>query len=211
MLNLRRVVAAITSVCATCAVGAVASAPRASASLFPRCDEQQTSTPFAGWGDNSSYFAVPGGTFEAATPDWSLAGATIVADNESYHVDSPTDTQSLSLAGDPTGGARVVSPRTCVDLGDDTVRMFVKSSGEADSSLHIQAIVDDPPTGLVFSFGHDIDGGADTTEWSPTPRMLIPNLLGGLLDTANLTLVFTTTGPATWNIDDVYVDPFKSR
>jgi hypothetical protein len=32
-----------------------------------------------------------------------------------------------------------------------------------------------------------------------------------LLDTANLTLVFTTTGPATWNIDDVYVDPFKSR
>ena len=42
--------------------------------------------------------------------------------------------------------------------------------------------------------------------------MLIPNLLGGVLGTQKLTLVFTTRGaPATWNIDDVYVDPFKSR
>jgi len=41
---------------------------------------------------------------------------------------------------------------------------------------------------------------------------LIPNLLGGVLGTQNLTLAFTTTGTkATWGIDDVYVDPFKSR
>jgi hypothetical protein len=35
--------------------------------------------------------------------------------------------------------------------------------------------------------------------------------LGGLLGTQNVTLVFTTKGPATWGIDDVYIDPFRSR
>jgi hypothetical protein len=40
----------------------------------------------------------------------------------------------------------------------------------------------------------------------------VPNLLGGLLGTEKLTLVFSTKGaPATWGIDDVFVDPFKSR
>jgi hypothetical protein len=39
---------------------------------------------------------------------------------------------------------------------------------------------------------------------------IAPSLLGGTL-AQNLTLVFTTQGtPATWNIDDVFVDPFKS-
>jgi hypothetical protein len=41
-------------------------------------------------------------------------------------------------------------------------------------------------------------------------RLGIPNLLGGS-STQELTLTFTTRGaPATWYLDDVFVDPFKS-
>ena len=72
--------------------------------------------------------------------------------------------------------------------------------------------LENPLTGLVLSTGFDIKGTAGDTSWAPTARLLIPNLLGGVLGTQNLTLVYTTTGkPATWNVDDVFVDPFKSR
>ena len=41
-------------------------------------------------------------------------------------------------------------------------------------------------------------------------RLIILNLLGGS-GTQELTLKFSTRGTAaTWSIDDVYVDPFKS-
>ena len=97
-------------------------------------------------------------------------------------------------------------------MGENTIRLFVKNSGVADSVLHVQASVQNPLTGLVLSTGFDIKGVKGTTTWAPTSQLLIPNLLGGILGTQNLTLVFTTKGtPATWNIDDVYVDPFKSR
>jgi hypothetical protein len=178
-----------------------------SVSLFPTCDGQETAAPFAPWGDNNPYFPMPGGTFESGSTGWTLSGAAIVAGNESYFVHDPADTQSLSLAGD----AQAVSPETCVDLGDYSVRMFVRSSRRPGSTLHILATVDDPLTGLSLSIGYDIDSGAGTSTWGPTDQLLIPNLLGGLLDTANLTLTFTTSGPATWYIDDVYVDPFKSH
>ena len=77
--------------------------------------------------------------------------------------------------------------------------------------LHVQALVQNPLTGLVLSTATDIQG-TSSTAWAPSSPILIPNLLGGLLGTQNLTLVFTNIGkPATWNIDDVFVDPFKSR
>jgi hypothetical protein len=206
--RLIRAVATVTSVCAVGLGAAAVTASPASAWLFDRCPERETSTPFAAWGDDNSYFVAPGGTFESEATDWTLSGASIVADNESHYVNSPSDTRSLSLTGD----ARATSPSTCVDLGQHTIRLFVKSSGDSDSVLHIEASVADPLTGLVLTTRSDIHGGTETSDWSPTDVIVIPNLLGGLLDTAQLSLVFSTSGPpATWNVDDVYVDPFKSH
>jgi hypothetical protein len=234
--RLTRAIATVTAVCATGLGAAVVTASAASAadsgtgsdavpasasapsspdsqtaeaffSLFPTCPDRQVSTPFAPWGDDNFYAAVAGGSFEDGGSDWTLSGATIVPDNETFHVDGADDTQSLSLTGD----AQATSPDTCVDLGNHSIRMFVKSSGDPDSTLHIQASVEDPLTGLVLSTGFDVRGGAGTSEWSPTDQILIPNLLGGLLETDRLSLVFTTTGSATWNVDDVYLDPFKSH
>jgi hypothetical protein len=66
----------------------------------------------------------------------------------------------------------------------------------------------------------NVNSNTMPTGWGPTPTEVIPNLLSevdilpnllsGIL-AQNLTLVFTTQGtPATWNIDDVFIDPFKS-
>jgi len=179
------------------------------ATVLPSCAARPTSTPFAPWGDKSSYFLMPGGGFEAGAPDWALlGGAHTVAGNETSYVNAKTDSHSLAI---PTGG-QAVSPTVCVAMGENTIRLFVKNSGVASSVLHVDAYVQNPLTGLVLSTGFDIKGSSGSTAWSPGSPMLIPNLLGGVLGTQKLTLVFTTRGaPATWNIDDVYVDPFKSR
>jgi hypothetical protein len=205
--RLTRAIATLTSVCAFgLGAGAVTASP-ASAALLDRCPDRQISTPFAPWGDDNSYYAVADGTFEAGGTDWTLSDATVVDDNESFYVNDASDTQSLSLSD----GARAESPSTCVDLGEDTIRFFVKTSGDADSTLHVKASVEDPLTGIVVSTGYDIHGDG-TGQWSPTDPIVIPNVLGGLLYTGRLSLVFTTRGtPATWNVDDVYVDPFKSH
>ncbi len=215
--RLTRVVAAATSICVVGlgAAGATAGAASASDSAldpallspFPTCPDRPASAPFAPWGDDNSYSPIEGGSFEDGGTGWTLAGATIAPENEVFHVNGPDDAQSLSLAGD----ARATAPDTCVDLGEHSIRMFVKSSGDPDSTLHIEATVEDPFTGLVVSFGYDVRGGPDTRGWSPTDQLLIPNLLGGLLDTGRLSLEFTTSGSATWNVDDVYLDPFKSH
>lgn len=179
------------------------------AGLLPSCAARPTSTPFAPWGDKSTYFALPGGSFETSAAGWTLAGgAKVVAGNEPWSVNGNRDAHSLAIPSH----AQATSPTVCVSMGDNTIRFFVKNSGVASSVLHVDAYVQNPLTGLVLSTGFDINGNAAAAGWSPSPAMLIPNLLGGLLGTQNLTLVFTTRGaPATWNIDDVFVDPFKSR
>jgi len=178
--------------------------------LLPSCAARPTSTPFASWGDKRAYFAMPGGGFETAAAGWTLAGgAKVGGGNEPWFANGSTsDTHSLVIPS----YAQATSPTVCVSMGDNTIRFFVKNPGVASSVLHVAAYVQNPLTGLVLSTGFDVKGNAAAAGWSPSPAMLIPNLLGGVLGTQNLRLVFTTSGaPATWNIDDVFVDPFKSR
>jgi hypothetical protein len=205
-----RLLVLIASLSVVCCGAIGVSATTASAiSLLPACASTPTSTPFTPWGDGNSYFLMPGGGFESGAPGWTLGGGTAVADgNESFFVNDAGDAHSLALPG----GVRVVSPTACVARGENTIRLFVKNPGVASSTLHVQAYVQNPLTGLVLSTGYDIRGTAGPTTWAPTSPLFIPNLLGGVLGTQNLTLVFTTNGtPANWGIDDVYVDPFKSR
>jgi hypothetical protein len=207
--RMTRVVALLVSLAAVACTSLGLTSASASASLLPSCAARQTSTPFAPWGDSHSYFPMPGGGFESGAAGWRLTGGAVVVNgNESSFINRKTDTHSLAIPS----GAIVTSPTVCVAMGEDSIRLFVKNTGVASSVLHVQAYVQNPLTGLVLSTGFDLNGGTGPTTWSPTARLFVPNLLGGVLGTQNLTLVFTPRGaPATWNIDDVYVDPFRSR
>jgi hypothetical protein len=190
------------------AVLPVTAGSASAATLLPTCAARQASTPFAPWGDSKSYFLMPGGTFESGAPGWRLAGgAAIAAGNESFYAAAATDSHSLAIPS----GAQATSPTVCVAMGDNTIRLFVKNSGVVSSVLHVQAYVQNPLTGLVLSTGFDVNG-TTSKSWLPSAGLFVPNLLGGVLGTQNLTLVYSTRGAsATWNIDDVFVDPFKSR
>jgi hypothetical protein len=172
------------------------------------CSTRSESTVFSRWGDSFSYFRMPNGGFESGTTDWWLSGgASVVSGNEPWKVGGSADAKSLKVPAGATAESRTI----CVGEREDSIRLFVKNAHVAGSILHVDAIVRNPSTGQMGYAAFDVNGDAAPTGWAPTMRLGIPNLLGGS-GTQELTLKFTTRGtPATWYVDDVYVDPWKIR
>jgi hypothetical protein len=188
--------------------GAQATLASSTATAAPlSCTSRSQAAVFAPWGDSASYFLVSNGGFENGSTDWSLTGGAKVVDgNETFDVGSASDGHSLSL---PPGAAAQSRP-FCVSRGEDTVRLFVNNSHTAGAILHVDAIAVNPDNATVGRTAFDVNGDVPSSPWTPTIQLKIPNLLGGN-GTELLTLRFTLRGTqTTWNIDDVYVDPFKS-
>ena len=188
----------------------LASAPSAQASPLvasaESCDAQELSQPFMPWADPASYTLAPDGGFEAKGNGWSLAGgAAVVAGNEPYYVGDDGDKRSLRL----TAGSTATSGAMCVGIEHPTIRLFARNTGSPLSSLRVKVHYVDAmgetqsaPIGAVASNG----------QWQPTPPMaigvnLLPLLPGEMTPVA---FEFTPVGSGgEWQIDDVYVDPYR--
>ena len=174
------------------------------------CDDGAITQPFKRFGDAANYKLLAGGSFEAGTAAWQLSGgAKIVSGNESYKVGGATHSRSLSL---PSGGA-AVSPFTCVGLGEPTLRLFAKRNSALlglVSTLNVQIQVQ---TSLGLSLWLPVlPGDLGGSSWHPTAQMpLIANILP--LSASDKTPVRFRFSPllGSWQIDDVYVDPFRTR
>jgi hypothetical protein len=184
-------------------------APAANAnvlSLLPgSCGPELMSQPFKAWGDSSYYAPVLGGSFEAGSPAWLLAGgAQVSLGNESFDV-AGTGSRSLTL---PTGSSATSLP-SCTSIYHPTVRLFVRNTGSKSSRLLVQALYPGLLGGVQTATVGQLTGSAS---WAPSPAM--PLLLSNLLATTSLapTVIafrFTSTGAGgAWSIDDVYLDPF---
>ena len=171
----------------------------------PSCTEQTGARTFLPWLDLASYVPAPDGGFEAGAKGWDLDGAATVAGNESFHVGGAADDTSLRI---PAGGD-ATSPTFCVGLEHPTVRFFAKrTGGTLLSTLRVDVQFEDAlgvqhslPTGLVLGGGN----------WAPSlPTLLVANLLPLLPGQHTpVRLRFVPQGAGAWQIDDVYVDPFK--
>ena len=205
----RTVAAAIIATIAAAAFASSADAALLTESATS-CDDGPITQPFQRFGDAANYKLLAGGSFEAGTAAWQLSGgAKVVSGNESYKVGGATHSLSLSL---PSGSA-AVSPFTCVGLGEPTLRLFAKRNSALlglVSTLNVQIQV---KTSLGLSvwlpvLPGDLGGGS----WHPTAQMpLIANILP--LSASDKTPVRFRFSPlfGSWQIDDVYVDPFRSR
>jgi len=208
-LDLRRTAAAFF----TTTIAAVAFASPANAALLTEsaasCDDGPITQPFQRFGDAASYKLLPGGSFEAGTDAWQLSGgAKLVSGNESYNVGG-AGSRSLSL---PQGSA-AVSPFTCVGLAEPSLRLFAKRNSALlglVSTLNVQIQV---KTSLGLSLWLPVlPGDLGGSSWHPTaPMPLIANILP--LSASDKTPVRFRFSPllGSWQIDDVYVDPFRSR
>ena len=172
-----------------------------------QCTARAQATVFAPWGDNASYFLVPNGDFENGSVDWALSGgAKVVSGNETYHVDGASDSHSLQLPPNASAESRTV----CVAVGEERIRLFVNNPHVSGAILHVDAIARNPTNGYIGTASFDVNGDVSSPVWTPTMQLNIPRMFSGN-GTEELTLRFTLRGTsATWGIDDVYIDPFKS-
>jgi hypothetical protein len=170
------------------------------------CDSGPSSQVFLPWLDLAEYFLAPDGGLEAGGAGWALDGASVVAGNESYAVSGP-GASALAL---PIGSS-ATTPEICVGVEHPTIRAFIRRTGGGNSTrLRVYVNFVDP-YGEPRSLPIGVLSG--TNAWQPSPIMLIganylPLLTGG--DSTQVTFSFAPQG-GSWQVDDVYVDPYGGR
>ena len=187
-------------------LGAAVLAP---ATASAACPDRPIAREFARWLDPINYTLVPGGDFESGAAGWKLTGgARIVAGNEPFYLRAASDRRSLHLPA----GSSATSPFVCVELLDPVARFVSRNRGSLLGVLTVEALIRTPLGTIALPGGVD----AVLSGWHPSlPVLVAGNLVSGLNlhdGTAEVAFRFRTTGLfAAWQVDDVFVDPFRSR
>lgn len=170
--------------------------------VLPSCGA--TSQPFSQFGDQSDYCALANNGFESGSAAWTLsAGASIVSGNEPWYVAGP-GSHALDLAP----GATATSPAVPISLLDPYFRMFARSAG-ANGSLRVQIVFHGLTGNLTGLLNVGEFAPGDYPDWSPS--QLVPSLLALPLGTTSAQMVVTSEASSGhWQIDDVYVDPWRN-
>jgi hypothetical protein len=167
------------------------------------CGGQATVQPFAPWLDPANYVLMTGGSLETTT-GWALSGgAQLVSGNEPFNVNAASDSHSLALPS----GSSATTPAFCVNLLRPDLRFFAVNSGSPLATLEVDSITSVLGLKVTTPVGVLLAGSA----WQPTlPLPFLDGLLS--LTQGTVQFRFTPLGAGSgWRIDDVYVDPFKSR
>ena len=161
---------------------------------------------FRPWLDPMNYVPAPGAHAESAA-GWTLKGsARVVAGNEPWQVGGKGHASSLLIPS----GSSATTGAMCVGIGHPTMRFFAKKNSGLLSTLLVEVVFEglggalkSLPIGVVVS----------GSQWQPTlPYPVLASLLPLL--PGQMTPVqfrFTPLLGGSWQIDDVYVDPWRAR
>jgi hypothetical protein len=194
--------------CLALLLGLLALPARAHAGVLvrasPPCDGQPLERPFLPWLDPAHYTLAPDGAFSGGAKGWQRSGARVVAQNEPYRVHGDHATAALDLPE----GSSATSPAICVGLEHPTLRFFARNTGSLLGTLQVEVRFEDA-LGKVHSLPIGVVAG--TGGWHPTlPFPVLANLLP-LLPGQHTPVAFRFTPVglnSSWQIDDVYVDPY---
>jgi len=181
--------------------------PAASASLvgggiLPSCGAK--TYPFTPWGDYDAYCAFPNLGFESGTTGWKLSGASVGSGNEPWYVNG-SGNSSLTIG--PGGSAS--TPKVCAALNAPHWRLFAHSNG-ANGSLTAQVIFYGLLGNITGILNFTSFNASGYTSWEPSS--FVPSTLALPLLTYSAQLRLTSTATSgTWQVDDVYVDPWGMR
>ena len=185
---------------AAAAAVAVVAAPAGNAALA--CSG--TVQPFIQFGDQNSYFAFPNNGFESGTTGWKLSGASAGSGNEPWYVNG-SGNSSLTIG--PGGSAS--TPKVCAALNAPHWRLFAHSNG-ANGSLTAQVIFYGLLGNITGILNFTSFNASGYTSWEPSS--FVPSTLALPLLTYSAQLRLTSTATSgTWQVDDVYVDPWGMR
>jgi len=160
---------------------------------------------FSPWGDQRNYVLAPDGGFEAGGSGWQLNGATVVEGNESYYLNDAGDSKSLFLPA----GSSAVSPPVCMAIDTPSFRLVARNSGDPSSQLRVEAVY--MLLGLIRTKTAGTLRAGST--WAPTQSvstvLTLSTIVGTLIPSA-IEIRFTPLDSrGRWQIDDVYIDPFR--
>lgn len=199
-----RVVKALVAAGAVVAVGALGATPAAAASV---CSNPAGTAVFAPWGDNANYFLAPGGSFEGRVSWLRLGGATPMWGNEPWKVAGSRHATSLRLPA----GAFARSPDFCGDMQHPQFRFFAKSlsgTGRLDVLVGLTSV-----EGMWLQT-HVGSIHASGTGWivSPAMDLVVSETLPESYDHSRVdaSVAFKAVD-GDWAVDDVYVDPYRTR
>jgi hypothetical protein len=160
---------------------------------------------FSAWGDPHTYVLAPDGGFESGAAGWSLKnGASSVSGNESYYLNSATDSKALSLPA----GSSAASPPICMSLDTPIFRMMARNTGDPSSRLRVDAVYS--LLGLLRT--NVVSTVSGTASWGPTQQMStvlgLSTIVGTLIPSAIQIRITPLDTKGQWQVDDLYIDPF---
>jgi hypothetical protein len=181
---------------------AVVVGPTTAAQAADECTTRTTTKAFSAFGDTNEYFPIGGGTFETGSlSNFTVTGGvSVAAENEKWKVLGSSHSRSAAL---PAGAT--LTATFCVQVGEDSMRLFVKPPSTTGSGLSIKATV----STSYGSAAAALSMSGASPEWSPTGRIPLKNV-SGPDGKQYVTLVITNTGSGTWLVDDILVDPWRT-
>ncbi len=172
------------------------------------CATTPTKKAFSSFGDQRDYSLLPGGGFESGTTSgWALGSSSIVSGNESFLIGQKTDARSLAVPAKSV----VVSPKFCVGIEHPTFRIFAKKRSGTWQTVLVKLRWTDAK-GKVNDTTVGALNGSDYAAWKPTPSFKLAETLplwqSGQTLTAQIVLDPEDYG-GDWQIDDIYIDPYR--
>jgi hypothetical protein len=170
------------------------------------CSNSGAEKVFSPWGDQRSYVLAPDGGFEAGGSGWQLnRGATVAEGNESYYLNDAADSKSLSLPA----GSSASSPPICMSIDTPSFRLVARNSGDPSSQLRVEAVY--KLLGLVRTktAGTIRAGSAWTPTQSVSTVLTLSTIVGTLIPSAIEIRLTPLDSQGQWQVDDVYIDPFR--
>jgi hypothetical protein len=176
------------------------------------CVVRSLERSFAPFGDDATYFLVPGGDFDSPARwfGWSMRSAFPVLSDQPRVPGDDLAGYSLHLAP----GASARSPGFCVRSEENLLRFFVKSQGTRPLDVVISTVA--RPSGESRTMRVGVPA-ADPGRWRLSPVIALPEWHASD-GTVDITIRFEVGGVSlngvqpdvsSWFIDDVFVDPFK--
>ena len=170
------------------------------------CSYSGAEKVFGPWGDQRSYVLAPDGGFEAGGSGWQLnRGATVVAGNESYYLNDAADSKALSLPA----GSSAVSPPVCMAIDTPSFRLVARNTGNPSSQLRVEANY--KLLGLIRTKTVGTFQAGST--WAPTQSvstvLTLSTIVGTLIPSAIEIRITPLDSSGRWQVDDVYIDPFR--
>lgn len=183
---------------------AVVAAPAGSAARAGLLTCPASLHPFAQFGDGNTYFGFNNNGFENGSTGWSLSRAVVGSGNEPWQVNG-SGSNSLSIGP----GGTAAGPRVCAALLAPHWRMFAHSV-DANGSLRAQIVFYGLLGNITGILNFTSLDPSDYGTWEPSSD--IPSGLALPLATFSAQLRLTNTSTSgTWQVDDVFVDPWGSR